>query len=104
MNEAFEFSLFGNEALPLVVRPKGCDSAGDLRSLLAEHGPVLKQKLLEHGGILFRDFGLGSAFDFQGVVDALSLGPSLDYIGGDSPRKKITASVYTSTEAPKSFK
>jgi alpha-ketoglutarate-dependent taurine dioxygenase len=104
MNDAFDLSLFGNEALPLVVSPKRGASAKDVRRLVEEHGAALKKKLLEHGGLLFRGFAVGGAADFQGVIDALSLGPSLDYIGGDSPRKKITGSVYTSTEAPRSFK
>src|SRR5262245_11984352 len=102
MDDAFDFSLFGDEALPLVVRPKEGDT--DLGALSTEVVKDLKHKLLEHGALLFRGFPVASAGDFQRVIDALSLGPSLDYIGGDSPRTKITGSVYTSTEAPRSFK
>jgi alpha-ketoglutarate-dependent taurine dioxygenase len=102
MADAFDLSLFGNETLPLVVRPKKHDA--DLGALAKDVVEELRRKLLEHGALLFRDFPVRSAADFQRVIDALSLGPSLDYIGGDSPRTKITGSVYTSTEAPRSFK
>ena len=102
MDDAFVLSLFGDEPLPLVLAPRKREA--DLRALLKERSQDLRRKLLEHGALLFRDFPVASARDFQSVIDALALGPSLDYIGGDSPRKKITGSVYTSTEAPRSFK
>lgn len=102
MADALDLSLFGDETLPLVVRPKKHDA--DLGGLSKDVVADLKRKLLEHGALLFRDFPVRNAADFQQVIDALSLGTSLDYIGGDSPRTKVTGSVYTSTEAPKSFK
>ena len=102
MDDAFDLSLFGDEALPLVLTPKRQEP--DFCGLLKERHEDLKQKLLQHGALLFRGFAISDAADFQGVIDALSLGPTLDYIGGDSPRTKITGSVYTSTEAPRSFK
>jgi alpha-ketoglutarate-dependent taurine dioxygenase len=102
MDDAFEFSFFRDETLPLVVTPK--TRAADIRTLSHDYVLALKRKLLENGALLFRDFSVVDAADFQRVIDALSLGPSLDYIGGDSPRTKVTRSVYTSTEAPRSFK
>ena len=102
MDDAFVLSLFGDEPLPLVLTARKREA--DLRALLKERSQDLRRKLLEHGALLFRGFPVAGAADFQSVIDALALGPSLDYIGGDSPRKKITGSVYTSTEAPRSFK
>lgn len=104
MENAFELSLFENEPLPLVVTPKRIHGNRELAHLLAPHTHQLRAKLLEHGGILFRGFPIENAEDFQTVIDALAPGPTLDYIGGDSPRRKVTRSVYTSTEAPRSFK
>ena len=82
--------------LPLVI-----ESSEDLFELIQETRADLKEKLLEHGGLLFRGFDLNGAEDFARVIEALNLGGFVDYIGGDSPRNKITGPVYTSTEAPK---
>jgi len=104
MEAAFDISLFGNEPLPLVLRPKGEANPKSLPEAIVDHGDSIRRQLLEHGGVLFRGFPVRSATDFQAVIDALGLGHALDYIGGDSPRRKVTASVYTSTEAPRSIK
>src|ERR1041385_1109012 len=104
MEEAFDTSIFGQEPLPLVVRPKHSAMERDLGSLVREHSAAVLQRLLVHGGVLFRGFTVEKAEDFQSVVDALAPGPALDYIGGDSPRRKLTAKGYTSTEAPAGFK
>lgn len=103
MQAAFDISLFGGEPLPLVLGPKR-DSKRDLPDSIREHRDSIRDKLREHGGVLFRGFPVRSAGDFQAAIDALELGATLDYIGGDSPRRKVTASVYTSTEAPRSIK
>ncbi|HEX4335398.1 MAG TPA: TauD/TfdA family dioxygenase [Polyangiaceae bacterium] len=104
MEEAFDFSLFGNESLPLVVSPKKHTTREQFLELLAGHGDALKKQLLEHGGVLFRGFPLEGAADFQAAIEALKTGSSVDYIGGDSPRTKVTGAVYTSTEAPAAVK
>jgi len=104
MGDAFDFSLFGNEALPLVVKPRTAENGRAVSDLVRQHATDLRKKALEHGGLLFRGFSIRNADDFQSVIDAVAPGPSLDYIGGDSPRRKVTKSVYTSTEAPQSFK
>lgn len=104
MEDAFDLSLFGNEPLPLVVRPKKHTTRDRFVELLAEHGEALKKRLLEHGGILFRDFPLEGAKDFSDSIEALGTGSSVNYIGGDSPRTKVTGAVYTSTEAPSAVK
>jgi alpha-ketoglutarate-dependent taurine dioxygenase len=104
MEDAFDLSLFGNEALPLVVAPKKTTTRDGFLELLRGHAAELKGRLLEHGGLLFRGFPLASAEDFSSAIEALKTGSSVDYIGGDSPRTKVTGSVYTSTEAPSAVK
>jgi alpha-ketoglutarate-dependent taurine dioxygenase len=64
----------------------------------------LRQRLLSHGGILLRGFPIENAQDFAAAIDALGTGNAVNYIGGDSPRTKITGAVYTSTEAPPAVK
>jgi alpha-ketoglutarate-dependent taurine dioxygenase len=104
MQEAFELSLFGNETLPLVLSPRKPLSRSELLELLRETRPWLRRKLLEHGGLLFRGFPLESAQHFSEAIEGFATGSSVNYIGGDSPRTKITGAVYTSTEAPPAVK
>jgi alpha-ketoglutarate-dependent taurine dioxygenase len=100
MEDGFDVSLFGEEPLPLVLSPKRSTTRAELLELLRAQRAALRGRLLEHGGLLFRGFPLESAQDFADAIEALGTGASVDYIGGDSPRTKITSAVYTSTEAP----
>jgi alpha-ketoglutarate-dependent taurine dioxygenase len=104
MEEAFDLALFGSVPLPLVVTPKKDATLAEFLELLRSYAPILRARLLEHGGLLFRGFPLQSADDFADAIDALSTGSSVNYIGGDSPRTKVTRTVYTSTEAPSAVK
>ena len=86
---------------PLLAEPKdkGLSLEGFL-NLLKEEREEISQQLLHHGGILFRNFPVHNEVDFEKVINSLKFGKCIDYIGGDSPRKKIHGGVYTSTEAP----
>jgi alpha-ketoglutarate-dependent taurine dioxygenase len=104
MDQALETSLFGNEPLPLVLTPKRGTSRADFLELLSRERDSLQARLLEHGGLLFRGWPVENAQDFAAAIDALGTGSSVNYIGGDSPRRKVTGAVYTSTEAPAAVK
>lgn len=104
MLDAFERSLFGKEPLPLVLSPKRPLSRTEFLELLRAGRAQLRARLLEHGGVLFRGCPLESAQDFSDAIDALGTGTAVNYIGGDSPRTKITGAVYSSTEAPSAVK
>jgi len=104
MEAAFDVSTFGDEPLPLVLAPRKRVGTAELLELLGTHGAEIRRRLLQHGGVLFRGFPVSTADDFSAVVSALATGPSVDYIGGDSPRRKLSGSVYTSTEAPSAVK
>lgn len=91
--------------LPLVIEPANKSiSLTDTLQLLSHHRENLKKNLLKSGGILFRNFPFSNQNDFSIFVKTLGLGNFIDYIGGDSPRTKIAEGIYTSTEAPPSFK
>ncbi len=103
--DSFTTTFITKQRFPLVVQPK--DSTRPLAEQLKairEHQKQFKEHLLTHGGILFRDFPIQSADDFASVIDAMGTGKCVDYIGGDSPRNKVKGNIYTSTEAPPSFK
>jgi alpha-ketoglutarate-dependent taurine dioxygenase len=104
MQQAFEQSLFADDPLPLVLAPKRPLAHAEFLELLRDQRDVLRQRLLAHGGLLFRGWPLQDAAHFAAAVDALGTGRSVDYIGGDSPRRKVVGAVYTSTEAPPAVK
>lgn len=78
-------------------------SLGDFLELVQHNKLWIKTALLKYGALLFRGFPIHCAEDFAAVIKALELGKFVNYIGGDSPRDKVTQNVYTSTEAPPSF-
>lgn len=91
--------------LPILCEPaNGKAKKEELFDLLKQNNSFFKEKLLKHGGLLFRNFSLENAEDFTKAMNALNTGKGINYIGGDSPRNKITDSIYTSTEAPPSVK
>ena len=89
--------LHSDNPLPLVVQP----NVSDLEpiSWARENLEFIEEKLLRHGGILFRDFNLETVEKFEQFVTVVT--PDLvNYIEGSSPRIMVGEKVYTSTEYP----
>lgn len=61
----------------------------------------MRQLMLERGGILLRGFAIRGAEDFSACVGSLG-GQAFDYVGGNSPRTRVSGDVFTSTEYPAS--
>lgn len=98
-------SFITSSELPLVVEPiKKEIKKEEFYELLRGNESAIRSQLLTFGGILFRGFPIENADDFATTIETLGLGQFVDYIGGDSPRIKVQKGVYTSTEAPPSFK
>ncbi len=75
-----------------VVEPQ--TEAFDLGGWIAERLPLIQEKLLEHGGILFRRSGIDSAEAFQRVASIIS--PDLiTYQERAAPRTEVARNVYT---------
>lgn len=102
--EKFKMSFFNDQKLPLVIEPRGNMSLHDLLAELSTKNPFFKEKLLSYGGLLLRNFSIQNADDFASIIENMQTGRCFDYIGGDSPRNKVTKGIYTSTEAPPSVK
>ena len=101
----FITSFINSDKLPLVIEPVDKKIPfPEFLKLLETNIEYVKESLLKYGGLLFRNFPIENANDFSTAINKLQLGQFINYIGGDSPRKKITEGVYTSTEAPPSFK
>lgn len=97
--------FLNDQKLPLVIEPDTPNMSLDsLLSLIQKDRATFRQNLLKYGGLLFRGFPVKGPEDFIAIMDALSLGQYLDYIGGNSPRTKVKGKVYTSTEAPPAIK
>src|SRR5262245_16986493 len=103
--EKLKTCFINQEKLPFVVQPKDRQiSRSEFLAEIRENQKFFKENMLKYGGILFRGFPIQNADDFSLVIDAMGTGKCVDYIGGDSPRKKVKGNIYTSTEAPPSFK
>src|SRR5919106_6965334 len=102
--DMFNTSLFNQASLPLVIEPDtGEASSPDVESLIplyTDNKDYFESKLLEHGALLFRGFSVGSAEALEQFARSVSQADLLNYVDGTSPRTKVNASVYTSTEYP----
>jgi len=85
--------------IPLMLQPR---STVDLAEWVRASRNRVEQRLLAHGALLFRGFGVTSAADFERVARAFTE-DLLDYIEGSSPRTMLTDKVYTSTEYPPEY-
>ncbi|HVE70947.1 MAG TPA: TauD/TfdA family dioxygenase [Thermoanaerobaculia bacterium] len=90
--------------LPLTVSADA--SSGGSPDALLERYPAeresMEARLREHGALLFRGFGIDTEERLSRVVRTLG-GEALGYVDGNSPRRKLSSGVYTSTEYPPEF-
>lgn len=85
--------------LPYLWLADACAQAVDLVDVMTKDAQRLDELLHRHGAILFRGFGVNDVEVFQRVMNGLP-GDRPRYIDGNSPRTKLSQSVYTSTEYP----
>jgi alpha-ketoglutarate-dependent taurine dioxygenase len=97
MKDARTRLLYPDSRLPLLIEASSADI--DLNEFVRHHGTALEQQLLEHGGILFRNFGVRSARDFAALGRTLPW-PALEYIYRSTPRRSVEGGVYTASEYP----
>lgn len=84
--------------MPLVVEPKNDDV--DVIDWAAANREFLEGKLLEHGALLFRGFGVGSVAEFENLCQAIC--PHLYGGYGDLPKNDQGENVYEVTPYPPS--
>jgi alpha-ketoglutarate-dependent taurine dioxygenase len=70
-----------------------------LTDLYVNHQDWLETLLCHYGAILFRNFEVSDQAKFESIM-ARFKHRLADYVGGNSPRTKVAANVYTSTEYP----
>lgn len=84
--------------LPLVIEP-AVDGL-NLNHWAENNRSLLESQLLKHGGILFRNFRLNTAAEFERFIQATANGELLSYQDGSSPRSQVKDHIYTSTDHP----
>nr|QEO74428.1 Dioxygenase TauD/TfdA [uncultured bacterium] len=95
--ELIHTGFLNDRELPLVVEPSL--RSVDLIDWLRSNMELVHRKLLQHGGILFRGFGLKGNEGFARFLEATSI-PLMHYREGATPRNQVGEKVYTSTEFP----
>ena len=85
--------------LPLTIKLEN-HSTNNFVSYYANNRSVIDDLLKKNGAIKFNGVDIGGIDDFQFVVNSIS-SKFLNYIDGNSPRTKLSAHIYTSTEYDK---
>jgi len=83
-------------SLPLMIRPRMRDL--DLAGWAGSHRQWIEEKLLRHGALLFRGFGVDAVPEFESFARAVC--PTLYGEYGDLPREEEGEKVYHSTPYP----
>ncbi len=90
------------KSLPLVVEPTEDRSLSFLLDWLNNNRATFDEWLLKHGALLFRGFEIETPEEFRSV--ARTIEPQLvGYVEGDSPRERVSESIYTSTQYPQEY-
>ena len=84
-------------SLPLLIEP--AIHGVSLPDWAGNNRGFIKQRLQQHGGILFRGFDLSSVDEFELLLRSLT-GELLEYSYRSTPRTQVSGRIYTSTEYP----
>ena len=85
--------------LPLIVRADGSPNVDGLVAWLTENAAQVRELLTRHGAILFRDFDVSEASQFERIARAIDDDLKNEYLGL-SPRIPLTDYVFTASEIP----
>jgi alpha-ketoglutarate-dependent taurine dioxygenase len=89
--------LAPDQTLPLVIRPS-VHGVG-LAEWAMSNREFIQTNCLKYGAVLFRDFKVETAAEFERVIEAISVNP-LEYRERSSPRSSVQGNIYTSTDYP----
>ena len=85
------------QSLPLLVLP--AVQGVDLLAWAERNRGLIEQKVLRHGGILFRGFEVTELSQFERFISIVS-GGAMEYRYRSSPRTQVAGNIYTSTDYP----
>ncbi|XP_052180959.1 clavaminate synthase-like protein At3g21360 [Diospyros lotus] len=86
----------------LSLNPSGnnlIQDVSDLKEAIKAQKPWLESLLHVSGALLLRGFPIGTASDFNDVVEAFGF-EELPYVGGAAPRTNVVGRVFTANESP----
>jgi alpha-ketoglutarate-dependent taurine dioxygenase len=89
------------KTLPLIIQPTVREIK--LASWAGSNREFIETNLLKYGALLFRNFHVREAAEFEEVITTIS-GESLEYKERSSPRSRVSGNVYTSTDYPAAHK
>lgn len=92
-----EYLKPGHE-IPLVVQP--VVDGVNLLAWAKNNQAIIETLLLKHRAILFRNFNVNTAEQFNQFIKASSNGELLEYRDRSSPRHEVGSRIYTSTDYP----
>ncbi len=92
--------IAGNDGGPVMTTSTG--ERLSLAGLMATELPVVRQKLLDHGAILFRGFNVVETSAFDAFAYAVS-DRHLEYVYRSTTRKEVSRHVLTATSYPASL-
>ena len=87
---------------PLVLTPEDqrAYSSDDFLTWMNGNQTRVRELMVKHGAILFRDFPIADADAFEAVLDAAEF-VNMPYIGGAAPREQVTQGrILTANESP----
>src|SRR2546430_227136 len=89
--------LFSDRNLPLLVQP--IVTRIDWLAWVKNNCEFIERNVRKHGAILFRNFKIHSANEFEQFTGGISR-ELLEYRERSSPRTQVSGNVYTSTDYP----
>ena len=89
--------MYESSRMPLVI--EAARSGGSLADSIQTNRDLLDARLLEHGALLFRGFGVTDVTQFESVVNAISP-QRLDYMYRSTPRTAVGDRIFTASEYP----
>lgn len=88
------------EKLPLVVEPTAENSFLALRHLIGKYQGWFEQQLHHYGAILFRNFQVETAPEFQAILEEFGVALASNYHFGSAMRERLTEKVFTASSGP----
>lgn len=92
-----EYLLDPERGLPWVI--ESAVPGLNVHAWAQQHRAHIEEKVLAHGAVLFRNFGVTSIDQFNQAINVLSPG-ALEYMFRASPRTRVGGNIYTSTDYP----
>ncbi len=88
------------EDTEMILRIEPATEGVSLHDWVLNSRALIDTSLLQHGGILFRGFQVGSVESFEALVRAMADDELIEYKYRSTPRTTLGGRIYTSTEYP----